>query len=130
MKLSPTALRWARFVAGGALNTAISYAIFLAANLVLPYQAAYLIAYLVGIAFSYWFNAVFVFQTTMRWRRAIAYPSVYIVQYGVGALLLAAFVEAFGMTELAAPLVVAVCLIPVTYALTRLILLRGAKADA
>jgi putative flippase GtrA len=42
----------------------------------MPYQAAYLVAYVIGIVFSYVFNARFVFRDPLSWRAAMTYPSV------------------------------------------------------
>ena len=43
-----------RFLLGGALNTIVTYAVFLGLSLVVHYSIAYTITYLVGMVLSYW----------------------------------------------------------------------------
>ena len=51
-----------------------------------------------------------------------AYPVVYVVQYLVSALCLGGLVEFLQISELIAPLVVAVAMIPLTYLMSKLVL--------
>jgi putative flippase GtrA len=107
---------------GGAVNTAFSYAVYLALNNVLSYQISYFIAYALGVAFAYWFNAVFVFQVTLSWKGLFSYPIVYLIQYLTSAFLLAIIVEILGILESLAPLLVAIIMVPVTYVMSKLVL--------
>lgn len=116
------AQRWLRFVVGGGINTGITYVVYLGINKFLPYQVAYLIAYAVGVIFSYWFNARVVFCVPVSWKGLATYPIVYVVQYLVSALCLGGMVEFFQISELIAPLVVVVAMIPLTYLMSKLVL--------
>ena len=118
----PRAHRWLRFLLGGGLNTGVTYGIYLALNLVMAYQVAYFIAYVFGVAFAYWFNAVLVFRVSLSWKGLFSYPLVYLVQYVVSALLLGILVEFAHLSEQLAPLLVVICLIPVTYILSKSVL--------
>lgn len=120
--LNPRVQRWLRFVLGGSINTAFTYAVYLAINLVLEYQLAYLLAYAIGVVFAYWFNAVAVFHVPLSWRGFFSYPIVYIIQYSVSALLLGALVEIVEMSESIGPLLVTIVMIPVTYVMSKLVL--------
>lgn len=120
--------RLLRFVIGGGLNTAVTYGIFLLGNLVMPYQTAYLIAYLIGIAFSYFFNSLVVFKAPLSIRKFLAFPLVYVVQYLVSALLLEVSVKVLGVPVAYAPLLIIVITIPLTFVLSRFILARERKA--
>jgi putative flippase GtrA len=120
--IDPRAQRWLRFIIGGGINTGFSYLVYLGINAILPYHVAYLIAYAVGVVFSYWFNARVVFRVPLSWKGLAAYPVVYIVQYLVSALCLGGLVEFFQISELIAPLVVAVAMIPLTYLMSKLVL--------
>ena len=51
-----------RFLASGAINTLATYAVYLGLQLFMPYQAAYAIAFALGIALSYWISLAFVFR--------------------------------------------------------------------
>lgn len=124
MKRQHLSVESAKFLLGGGLNTALTYAIYYIFHLTLPYQFAYAAAYLSGIVFSYWINATFVFKTPMTWRGLFAYPVVYLVQYLISALLLGTLVEQLDMPKILAPLVVIVVSIPLTFIMTRWILRR------
>lgn len=114
----------AKFLVCGALNTALTYAIYYCLQLILSYQIAYASAYVAGIVFSYWLNSTFVFKTPMTWRGLLAYPVVYLVQYLLSAVLLGLLVEQLDLPKELAPLVVIVISIPLTFVMTRWILRR------
>lgn len=113
---------WLRFVLGGALNTGLSYALYLLLHRVLSYQAAYALAYVAGIVFAYWFNARFVFQVPRSWRGLLAYPLVYVVQYLASAVLLEALIAGLGIAEAFAPLLVSAVMLPLTFVMSRWVL--------
>jgi len=115
----------ARFVAGGAANTAFSYGVYFALRPALGYQGAWLAAYAAGIGFAYWFNARYVFRVALSWRGLLAYPLVYLAQYACSALLLHVLVEEWGTASAWAPLPMALLMLPLTYCLSRLLLARA-----
>lgn len=115
---------WLRFLAGGLLNTGLTYGLYFLLQKLFFYQVAYAIAYATGIVFSYWFNARIVFRTPLSWKGLMTYPLVYVVQYGSSALLLGIFIERLGIPPALAPLLVLVLMIPLTFFLSRWIL-RG-----
>lgn len=112
--------RWLRFVMGGGVNTGATYLVYLGLNLLVSYQIAFFVAYAIGIAFAYWFNARFVFCTALSWRRFRSYPVLYLIQYASSALLLGGLIEFFDVKETVGPLLVAVLMIPVTYLMNKL----------
>ncbi len=126
--LIPHAKRWATFLLGGLVNTGFSYAVYLLLNLYLSYQVAYFLAYVAGVVFSYVVNSLLVFGVPLTWQRFLAFPLVYVVQYVSGALMLSLLVEMLGISKTWAPLVVTVALLPLTYLLSKLLLLRNTKA--
>ncbi|MFJ3521370.1 GtrA family protein [Pseudomonas sp. NPDC090203] len=117
--------RWAYFLVGGGLNTALTYVIYLMLNLIVSYQVAYAIAYACGIVFSYLFNSAIVFKITQSWKSFLLYPLVYLAQYIVAAWSLNVLVARVHLDERIAPLAVIVLLIPVTYLLSKLVLSRS-----
>lgn len=122
-------MRWGRFLMGGAVNTAFTYAIYLVLNLVLEYQIAYFIAYALGVMFSYCFNALVVFKVKMTWKGFCAYPLVYVIQYALSATGLAVLVDVFGISKEIAPLMIIVMMIPLTYILSKLVIVRKERND-
>lgn len=118
------------FLVGGVVNTAFSYGIYLLLNLFFGYHFAYFIAYVLGIAFSYWLNAKFVFRVVLSWRGFFAYPLVYVVQYAASAALLAGLVEHRVIGESLAPLLVTALTVPLTYLLSRYVLRRTSGSSS
>lgn len=121
--------RWVKFLLGGLVNTGFSYTVYLLLKVVLTYQVAYLLSYVSGVVFSYLVNSLVVFRVTLSWRRFLSFPLVYVGQYLAGALLLSLLVEILGISKVWAPLLVAAALLPLTYLLSKLLLLRKKKAD-
>jgi len=124
---SERARRYARFLVGGGLNTAVTYAAYLLLHNFLSYQLAYFLTYLLAILFTYIYNSRFVFKTPMSWKGLCSYPLVHCVQYALSAMLLWALVDALGLSAIYAPLVVAAAMVPVTYLLNKLVLMRGGR---
>ena len=126
MHLIPRATlwRWLRYVAGGGLNTALTWAIYWVLTHYLAYQAAYAIAYVLGIAFSYAINARLVFKRSMSWLGLGAFGLMYCVLYLTSAWLLGVFVEVVQVNVIWAPLVVTVCMVPLSYLLSAWVLAR------
>ncbi|MFS2091493.1 MULTISPECIES: GtrA family protein [Pseudomonas] len=114
--------RWVSFLAGGCLNTLLTYGIYLLLNMYISYQKSYVIAYITGILFSYLFNAHIVFNVKKSWKGLMAYPIVYLLQYMLSALMLSLMVERLGIPKEIAPLLIIVLLLPVTYLLSKTIL--------
>ena len=121
--------RWTRFLLGGGLNTAITYGLYLLLNVRMEYQAAYAIAYVGGILFSYVFNALVVFHVPLSLKGLLAFPVVYLAQYGISALTLNSLVEFDIASESVAPLIAVAFTIPITYILAKKVVQRpvGAK---
>jgi putative flippase GtrA len=76
------------------------------------------------VLFSYWFNSVVVFRVALRADTLARYPLVYVVQYLASALLLGTLVEGLAIPAEFAPLIVSVLMIPVTFVMSRWIILR------
>lgn len=117
-----------RFLLAGGVTTVLSYGIYLLFLLFLPYNIAYTISFLAGIAISYWLASRFVFQRDLSLRSALRYPLVYLFQYVMGLIILTILVERFHMKERWAPVIVVVCTIPMTFFLSRF-LIKGPRPD-
>ena len=113
---------FARFLAAGVVNTGVSYAIYLLLLTILPYLAAYTIAYVAGIAISYLLLTRFVFRTDRRLVTAVRFPLVYIAQYLTGSAVIVLLVETLGVRASIAAIVAIIVSIPVTFVLSRIVL--------
>lgn len=115
-----------RFLIGGALNTGLTYALYLGIHQRIGYQLAFCTAYLTGIALSYAINVVLVFRVPPSAKTALAFPAIYFAQYLVQAAMLGWLVENLGVSEQIAALLVIPLVLPITYLAVKLAL-RGRK---
>jgi putative flippase GtrA len=116
-----------RFLVAGALNTAATYVLYLALLQIVPYRVAYTVSYAIGIVLAYAINTLFVFRSAWNWRRLLAFPLVYVVQYALGVLVLTLLVEPGFLSERLAPLGVVAITIPFTFLASRY-LIKGRSA--
>lgn len=122
-------LRFSRFLVAGAVNTGLTYIVYLGLVLVMPYAAAYTLTYLLGIAFGYLINATWVYGQRPSAATAARYPLVYLVNYGLGLTLLWLFVDRLHMPKQIAPLAVLVVTTPAMYAMTRYVFTHRSSHD-
>lgn len=108
-----------RFLIAGAVNTGLTYLLYLGLLLLMPYVWAYSLTYVVGIGLGYAFNAYWVFKKAPSIRSVTIYPLVYGINYLLGVMMLWLFVEWMGVPEKIAPLMAVIVTIPVMYGLTR-----------
>ncbi|MEU7861913.1 GtrA family protein [Nonomuraea sp. NPDC049141] len=113
--------RFARFIVGGAANTAATHGLFVVLSWSIPPSLAYSIAYLSGIVLAYVINTTFVFRTRASIRTAARFPAVYVVSYLVGLSLIVLLTEA-GMTPWLAMLGVIAVNVPLTFVMVRYVL--------
>ncbi|MCC7516179.1 MAG: GtrA family protein [Pseudomonadales bacterium] len=131
-----------RFLITGSVNTGASWVVYLALLYWLnaipaataPWSGhvmlsadklAYTAAYIFGVMFTYYLNSRWVFRVPMSWRAFLQYPSVYVVQYGVGLVLMHVLVDRIHFPVQLAPLAVIVLTMPVTFLLSRFVLRRA-----
>ena len=108
------------FLVVGAVNTAVTYALFLVLARYTHYWIAYTIAFVVGIALSYVLNALFVFKGRHSTGAMFKFPFVYVFQYLYGSLALVAIVEGLGIAKPVAMLIVIATSVVMTFVLVRL----------
>ncbi|WP_131782837.1 GtrA family protein [Legionella gresilensis] len=113
-----------RFLSGGFLNTVLTYAIYFFLKLFINYQWAYLFAYIVGVLFSYSFNAKIVFRVQYSWKIFSFYPLIYLFQYTISSLLLYILVELEQLNDTVAPVIVIAVMVPFSYIMNKIVLLH------
>lgn len=111
-----------RFLIAGSLNTIISYIVYLLLLYYLPYLLAYSMAYAIGLLFSFCLNAKFVFKVPVTFKKILFYPSIYLVQYLLGLLILYIAVNFFQISEKLSLLISIFITIPITFILNRIIM--------
>lgn len=120
-------VRVARFGLGGILNSAITYLVFLGLLELAPYQAAYTLAFSLGIALSYLINTTMVFNVESRWKSFVYYAALYVVQYLLGLALVTSLVELADIRPAVASLLALVVLVPTNYLWIRHLLTRQTR---
>jgi len=113
--------QFGRFILVGGLNTLVTYGIYLVLKRMIEYQAAFLIAYIAGIIFSYLLNALFVFKHKLTFKTFFSFPVVYIVQYIASAILLDILVRKADISTNLAPIIVIFITVPLTFLVCRAI---------
>jgi putative flippase GtrA len=111
-----------RFLIAGAINTAVTYVIYLALLTPLGYTLAYTVAYIAGIALAYTLNTRFVFRVRQRVREMLLFPLVYAFQYLIGVVTLQLAINQLGIPQKLALLASIGVTIPVTFLLSRFVL--------
>lgn len=126
MAAAPGELRGqaARFLASGTFNTLATYSLYCVLVAFMHPQIAYAIVFALGIVIAYVLNARFVFRSPLRAASARVYPLVYVAQYAVNALLIGVLTRT-GVGPRAALAVALVFVIPLSFALNRLVLTGG-----
>lgn len=113
--------QFVRFVIGGGVNTAVTFAAYLLLVPILSPRAAYTLVYVFGIGLSYMINTYFVFHAQRTIRSGLQYPVVYVAQYLIGLAVLSLLTHMAIDSRVAMALVIIVSL-PVTFLLTRFVL--------
>ena len=108
-----------RFLIAGAVNTILSYVVYLLLLAIVPYLVAYTISYVVGIAISYLLLTRFVFKTERRLATAMRFPLVYLVQYLMSSALIVLLVETMDVRASIAAIIAIAVSIPITFVLSR-----------
>lgn len=124
-----TKAQWLRFILVGGVNTLVTYLAYLLFLEMTDYRIAFTVSFVLGIVIAYSLNTWVVFRTKWSLSKLAGYPLVYLVQYGLGLLLLAVQVDLFGVDRRLAPLISVAVLIPVTFTLNRWFLTRRGHRD-
>lgn len=110
------------FIGVGGINTIGTYLLYLLLLLVTSYTISYTIAYIFGIALSYWLNLKYVFKEKGSKEKMMLYPLIYLFQYVIGIFSLYIVVDKIQIPKEFAPIFVVILTLPLTYILTKKIL--------
>ena len=118
-----------KYLIAGALNTGLTYLLYLMLARLMPYIWAYSLTFVAGIVLGYFFNALWVFKSSLQWKSLVSYPLAYLINYALGVLLLWLLVEKFRLPKEIAPLLVVIFSVPIMYAITKAIFRGGKKSE-
>jgi putative flippase GtrA len=112
------------FAITGTLSTVLMLVIYMALNKIINYQYAYLAGYCISVIALYFMNALWVFNNHgISLSTFLKFPLIYLLQYVIGAFFLE-FIVRLGFSITYAPVVVVIILLPVTFVLNRIVLLK------
>lgn len=118
-----------RFLAAGAINTALSIAVYQVALFVTGHVVAYAIAYAVGILFAYVAYARHVFDAPLSTKRFVVFALFYAVSGVVGTLVNAGLIEYMALPARLAIFVTVIIMLPLNYAGSKWCLRGAARQD-
>lgn len=119
--------QFVKFIGVGGANTIVTYSLYLLLLLITNYVISYTIAYIFGIGLSYWLNLKFVFQEKSSKKKMTLFPLMYFVQYLLGIIVLYTVIHKFNIPKEFAPIMVVVITIPITFFMSKLILVTKEK---
>jgi putative flippase GtrA len=122
-----------RFAVVGGINTAVYYGSYLALRTVAPYLVAHLLGIAIAMVVSFFLNCYWTFRTPPTWKKFALFPLGNATNYVIQTVGVVVLVEWLRMDQRIAPLVAAVAAIPVTFLLSRRVLIgrpqRQRRAD-
>lgn len=114
-----------RFGLVGGVNTGTYYGLYLLfLTLGLPYVAAHVVAFLLSMVGSFFMNSYFTYRTRPTWRKFLLFPLTNAANFVITTVGVYVLVDLAGMSRTYAPLVAAAAAIPVTFLVSRTIMLR------
>ncbi|WP_328627478.1 GtrA family protein [Streptomyces sp. NBC_00353] len=114
----------ARFALVGVVNTGTYYGCYLALLTVLPYLAAHVIAFALSMTGSFLLNSYFTYRTRPTWRKFLLFPLTNAANFVITTGGVWLLVDRAGFSSRYAPLVAALAAIPITFVVSRAIMLR------
>ncbi|MEU0831549.1 GtrA family protein [Streptomyces sp. NPDC005969] len=117
-----------RFALVGVVNTGTYYGCYLALLTRLPYLAAHVIAFASSMIGSFLLNSYFTYRTRPTWRKFLLFPLTNAANFTVTTGGVWLLVDLAGFSSRYAPLVAAVAAIPITFVVSRAIMLRPETA--
>lgn len=108
-------MRGGRFLVVGLANTVVTYSIFVALGLLIPPEAAYTVAFLVGLAWVSLGTSRFVFRSRGRPWRIVSFAAVYLVVYVVGRVIVELLAPADFLSLMVASIVIIAVTTPLAF---------------
>ncbi|UYQ62534.1 GtrA family protein [Streptomyces peucetius] len=117
-----------RFALVGGVNTGTYYGLYLALLTFLPYVAAHVVAFLLSMVGSFFLTSYFTYRTRPTWRKFLLFPLTNAANFVVTTCGVYVLVDVLRLERTYAPLVAAAAAIPVTFVVSRLVMLGPDRA--
>jgi putative flippase GtrA len=115
------------FAAVGVVNTATYYVLYLLFLTRLPYLAAHVLAFALSMVGSFFLNARFTYRIRPTWRKFLLFPLTNATNFVLTTAGVYVIVDVLHVGSRLAPLLASAAAIPVTFVVSRWIMLP--KAD-
>ncbi|MFF6778398.1 GtrA family protein [Streptomyces sp. NPDC012637] len=112
-----------RFGLVGVVNTGTYYGLYLLLGLRLPYIAAHVVAFALSMVGSFFLTSYFTYRTRPTWKKFLLFPLTNAANFVVTTVGVYVLVDLMGVDSRYAPLLAAAAAIPVTFLLSRTIML-------
>ena len=119
-----------RFALVGGVNTGTYYVIYRLLLPHMPYIAAHVIAFTLSMIGSFFMNSWFTYRTRPTWRKFLLFPLTNLANFVITTGGVYVLVGHLHLSSRYAPLVAAAAAIPITFVLSRAIMLRPDRAPA
>ncbi|MCC9707727.1 GtrA family protein [Streptomyces sp. MNU76] len=113
------------FALVGVVNTGVYYGLYLLFLNALPYLAAHVLAFTLSMTSSFFLNARFTYRTRPTWRKFLLFPLTYATNFLLTTAGVYVIVDVLHAGNRFAPLLASGAAIPVTFLVSRTIMLRG-----
>jgi len=107
------------FTASRVICAFISYALYLFLLMLITYELAYVVSYVIGVALAYFINAEYVFKQTLNQKALILFTLTYVVQFLITLVLLKFFVDSLGIPDWLALGLCVIIILPATYLMSK-----------
>ncbi|WP_436894686.1 GtrA family protein [Mammaliicoccus sciuri] len=112
-----------RFILVGGINTINYYWIYLLLKVFdIQYLVSHILSFIISFIISFYLNCYFVYQVQPTVKKFIQFPITQVVNMGLQTLLLFVFVQLLHVNETFAPFIGLIFTIPITFILSRWIL--------
>ncbi|WP_093800523.1 GtrA family protein [Streptomyces sp. Wb2n-11] len=119
-----------RFALVGVVNTGTYYACYLLFLLRLPYVAAHVLAFAVSMTGSFFLNCRFTYNTRPTWRKFLLFPLTNAANFVITTSGVYLLVDVLRLHSTYAPLIAASAAIPITFVVSRTIMLGGPSRNS
>ncbi|EMF58085.1 MULTISPECIES: GtrA family protein [Streptomyces] len=113
------------FALVGVVNTAVYYGLYLLLLQRLPYLAAHVLAFALSMTGSFFLNARFTYRTRPTWRKFLLFPLTNATNFLLTTAGVYLIVDVLHAGHRFAPLLASGAAVPVTFVVSRSIMLRG-----
>ncbi|GHE58023.1 GtrA family protein [Streptomyces capitiformicae] len=115
------------FALVGVVNTMTYYGLYLLLLMWLPYLAAHILAFILSMIGSFFLNARFTYRTRPTWRKFLLFPLTNATNFVITTAGVYVIVDVLHADNRFAPLIASAAAIPVTFVVSRTIMLRPAR---